>query len=62
MYTIERSESCRLSVTVLPEDQRMAIEEMLTQIKELKKEGLESINLYNCWLGRWLVPLANRAH
>src|SRR3954471_24966219 len=40
----------------------MVVDEMLQTIRNLKKKGVQTINLYNCWLGRWLVPLASRAH
>ena len=35
---------------------------MRTRMAELKAEGLKTINLYNCWLGRRLAPLGTRAH
>ena len=62
MYTAEKSEPRRLSATKLPHDQKMVVDKMLTRIKELKEEGLETINLYNCWLERRLVLQATRAH
>ena len=40
----------------------MVMDEMLQTIRGLKKKGLQTINLYNCWLGRRLVPLARRDH
>src|SRR3954466_4930700 len=40
----------------------MVVDEMLQTIRGLKKKGLQTINLYNCWLGRRLVPLARRDH
>jgi hypothetical protein len=40
----------------------MVVDEMLQTIRGLKKKGLQTINLYNCWFGRRLVPLARRDH
>ena len=40
----------------------MVVDEMLQTIRGLKKKGLQTINLYNCWLGRRLGPLARRDH
>ena len=61
-YSANRSEPRRLQVGKLPSDQRMVVDEMLQTIRGLKKKGLQTINLYNCWLGRRLVPLARRDH
>ena len=61
-YSADRSEPRRLQIGKLPSDQRMVIDEMLQTIRGLKKKGLQMINLYNCWLGRRLVPLARREH
>ena len=40
----------------------MVVDEMLQTIRSLKKRGLLPINLYNCWIGQRLVPLARRDH
>src|SRR3954465_5266073 len=40
----------------------MVVDEMLQTICNLKKKGLQTIKLYNFWLGQRLVPLASRAH
>ena len=40
----------------------MVVDEMLMTILQLKKDGLDTINLYNSWHGRRLVPLASRSH
>jgi hypothetical protein len=61
-FVAERSEPRRLAPKMLPEDQRMAVAGMMDQIQKLKDQGLIPINLYNCWLGRRLVPLAARPH
>jgi hypothetical protein len=61
-YSANRSEPRHLQVGKLPDDQRMVVDEMLQAIRGLKKKGLQTINLYNCWLGRRLVPLAQRDH
>ena len=61
-YSANRSEPRHLQVGKLPDDQRMVVDEMLQTIRGLKKKGLQTINLYNCWLGRRLVPLAQRDH
>jgi hypothetical protein len=36
--------------------------QMVERMDQLEEQGLKSINLYNCWLGRRLIPLATRAH
>src|SRR4051812_17011318 len=61
-YSAERTEPRRMQVSNLPQDQRMVVDEMLMTIRQLKKDGFETINLYNCWLGRRLVSLASRSH
>src|SRR3954462_5907408 len=38
----------------------MVVDEMLQTIRNLNKKGLQTINLYNCWLRRRLGPLASR--
>src|SRR3954471_17200611 len=50
-YSANRSEPRHLQVGKLPDDQRMVVDEMLQTIRGLKKKGLQTINLYNCWLG-----------
>src|SRR4051812_718129 len=50
MYSADRPEPRRLRVTKLPLDQRMVVDKMLKMIRQLKKNGLQTINLYKCWL------------
>ena len=38
------------------------IQTMVSRIKELEDEGLQTVDLFNCWLGRRLVPLQRRTH
>jgi hypothetical protein len=35
---------------------------MWEQIRELKKNGLRPMNIYNCWLGQHLPLLGARSH
>src|SRR3954464_15001654 len=61
-YSANRSEPRHLQVVKLPLDQRMVVDEMLQTIRGLKKKGLQTINLHNCWFGRRLVLLAHHDH
>src|SRR3954451_14314814 len=56
-YTSEPSRPRRLGVKKLPEDLRAVVDLMLARLCELKKEELKPINVYNCWMGRFLPPL-----
>jgi hypothetical protein len=46
----------------LPKDQEEVVKGMRQAIQALKESGLTAANMYNCWLGRRLVPLRCRAH
>jgi hypothetical protein len=61
-YTVEPSVPRRLKIKNLPAGQVAMVELMLLRMDELEKQGLTMINIYNCWLGRRMVPLAARAH
>ena len=38
------------------------IRTMIGRIKELDDVGLQTVEFFNCWLGRRIVPLQRRAH
>ncbi|KAK1607968.1 hypothetical protein QYE76_031641 [Lolium multiflorum] len=61
-YTPEPSVPRRLNVRSLPKDQEEVVRGMRQAIQALKESGLTAANMYNCWLGRRLVPLRCRAH
>ncbi|KAK1652089.1 hypothetical protein QYE76_069894 [Lolium multiflorum] len=61
-YTPEPSVPWRLNVRSLPKDQEEVVREMRLAIQALKDSGLTGANMYNCWLGRRLVPLRCRSH
>ncbi|KAK1649139.1 hypothetical protein QYE76_066944 [Lolium multiflorum] len=61
-YTPEPSVPRRLNVRSLPKDQEEVVKGMRQAIQALKESGLTAANMYNCWLGRRLVPLRCRAH
>ncbi|KAK1645316.1 hypothetical protein QYE76_063121 [Lolium multiflorum] len=61
-YTPEPSAARRLNVRSLPEDQEEVVKGMRQTIQALKDSSLTAANMYNCWLGRRLVPLRCRAH
>src|SRR3954464_13716850 len=61
-YTSEPSRPRRLGVKKLPEDLRAVVDLMLARLCKLKKEGLKPINVYNCWMGRFLPPLKKQSH
>ncbi|KAK1618976.1 hypothetical protein QYE76_024493 [Lolium multiflorum] len=61
-YTPEPSVPRRLNVRSLPKDQEEVVKGMRQAIQALKENGLTAANMYNCWLGRRLVPLRCRAH
>jgi hypothetical protein len=48
-------------VTALPADQLKMVKAMQAQIPKLKAKGLNSINVYNYWLGRRIAPLRARS-
>ncbi|KAK1601946.1 hypothetical protein QYE76_027051 [Lolium multiflorum] len=52
----------RLNVRSLPHEQEEVVKEMRQAIQALKDNGLTAVNVYNCWLGRRLIPLRCRAH
>jgi hypothetical protein len=56
-YFTELSVSRILKVKSLSEGQRASVGQMLDRMLHLEGEGLTSINLYNCWLVRRLIPL-----
>jgi hypothetical protein len=56
-YSAEPSAPRFLRVKSLPEGQHALVGQMLDRIIQLDREGLTSINLYNCWLSRRLIPL-----
>ncbi|KAK1683294.1 hypothetical protein QYE76_044142 [Lolium multiflorum] len=60
--TPEPSVPRRLNVRSLPKDQEEVVKGMRQAIQALKENGLTAANMYNCWLGRRLVPLRCRAH
>ena len=59
-FSAERSEPRHLRVRKLPEGQMTNVINMLNAMSKLQKQGLKTINLYTCWLGRRLVPLRRR--
>jgi hypothetical protein len=61
-YTPEPSVPRRLNVRSLPHDQEEVVKEMRLAIQALKDDGLTAANMYNCWLGRRLIPLRCRGH
>ncbi|KAK1691770.1 hypothetical protein QYE76_008467 [Lolium multiflorum] len=52
----------RLNVRSLPREQEEVVKGMRQAIQALKDKGLTAANMYNCWLGRRLIPLRCRAH
>jgi hypothetical protein len=52
----------RLNVRSLPREQEEVVKGMRQAIQALKDNGLTAANMYNCWLGRRLIPLRCRAH
>ncbi|KAK1641869.1 hypothetical protein QYE76_059674 [Lolium multiflorum] len=52
----------RLNVRSLPRDQEEVVREMRLAVQALKDDGLTAANIYNCWLGRHLIPLRCRGH
>ncbi|KAK1551519.1 hypothetical protein QYE76_000012 [Lolium multiflorum] len=62
LVTPEPSVPRRLNVRSLPKDQEEVVKGMRQAIQALKDSGLTAANMYNCWLGRRLVPLRCRAH
>ncbi|KAK1627354.1 hypothetical protein QYE76_001669 [Lolium multiflorum] len=61
-YTLEPSVPRRLNMRSLPRDQEEVVREMRLAIQALKDDGLIAANMYNCWLGRRLIPLRSRGH
>ncbi|KAK1678369.1 hypothetical protein QYE76_039217 [Lolium multiflorum] len=51
-----------LNVRSSPREQEEVVKEMRQAIQALKDSGLTAVNMYNCWLGRRLIPLRCRAH
>jgi hypothetical protein len=60
-YSPEPSEPRWLNVRSLPRDQEV-VKAMRSAIQMLKDAGLTATNMYNCWLGRRLIPLRSRGH
>ncbi|KAK1608209.1 hypothetical protein QYE76_031882 [Lolium multiflorum] len=61
-FSPEPSIPRRLNVRSLPREQEEVVKEMRQAIQALKDSGLTAVNVYNCWLGRRLIPLRCRAH
>jgi hypothetical protein len=61
-FSPEPSVPRRLNVRSLPREQEEVVKEMRQAIQALKDSGLTAVNVYNCWLGRRLIPLRCRAH
>ncbi|KAK1698784.1 hypothetical protein QYE76_015481 [Lolium multiflorum] len=61
-FSPEPSIPRRLNVRSLPHEQEEVVQEMRRAIQALKDNGLSAVNMYNCWLGRRLIPLRCRAH
>ncbi|KAK1648843.1 hypothetical protein QYE76_066648 [Lolium multiflorum] len=61
-FSPEPSIPRRLNVRSLPHEQEEVVQEMRRAIQALKDNGLSAVNVYNCWLGRRLIPLRCRAH
>jgi hypothetical protein len=59
-FTAARSEPRFLRVRKLPDGQMINVQAMLGAMVDLRDQGLKTINLYACWLGRRLVPLRRR--
>jgi hypothetical protein len=57
-YSPEPSRPRRLWVKQLPEKQAVVVKMMQARIRELKADGLKSVNIYNYWLARHLPPYA----
>ncbi|KAK1648130.1 hypothetical protein QYE76_065935 [Lolium multiflorum] len=45
-----------------PPGEEEVVKEMRQAIQALKDSGLTAVDMYNCWLGRRLIPLRCRAH
>jgi hypothetical protein len=45
-----------------PAEQVAVVKRMREWIRELKKNGMKPMNVYNCWLGQHLPPLGARSH
>jgi hypothetical protein len=61
-YSPEPSVPRRLNVRSLPREQEKVVKDMRQAIQALKDSGLTAVDMYNCWLGRRLIPLRCRAH
>ncbi|KAK1692934.1 hypothetical protein QYE76_009631 [Lolium multiflorum] len=61
-FSPEPSIPRRLNIRSLPREQEEVVKEMRQAIQALKDNGLTAVNVYNCWLGRRLIPLRCRAH
>ncbi|KAK1616580.1 hypothetical protein QYE76_022097 [Lolium multiflorum] len=61
-FSPEPSIPRRLNVRSLPREQEEVVKEMRQAIQALKDNGLTAVDVYNCWLGRRLIPLRCRAH
>ena len=59
-FNPERSQYRFLRVRKLPEAELINVLALITRMAELKEQGLVTVNLYACWLGRRLVPLRRR--
>jgi hypothetical protein len=55
-YSPVPSKPRRLWVRQLSVQQVAVVKRMQEQIRELKKNGLKPMNIYNCWLGQHLPP------
>jgi hypothetical protein len=61
-YSPEPSRPRRIWVKQLPKEQATVVKLMRACIRELKTNGLKTINIYNAWVSRHLPPLRARAH
>ena len=61
-FTSELSQPKNLQAVRLSAEERAIVAAMRARIEELKKEGLKTINVYNCWLARRIPPLRERGH
>ena len=46
----------------ISDNEAEVVPSMVNRIKELDDTGLQTVDLFNCWLGRRIVPLQRRAN
>jgi hypothetical protein len=61
-YSSTLSRPHQLLIKYLPKGQAEVVRQMQNRIRELHRNGLKSVNIYNAWLGRHLPPLRTRTH